>query len=68
MKKLLMLLLITSVMTIGISRCTKTVTKTRFITNSEATDAVIDSLQFRLEQCDRIRKKCCDIVEENLIN
>ncbi len=64
-----MLLLIVSAMMICISSCaTKTITRTRFVTNSNAADAIIDSLQVRLEQCDRIRKKCCDIVEEALIN
>ena len=69
MKNLLMLLLIVSVMTISISSCnTKTITKTRFVTSSNAADAIIDSLQIRLEACDDIRKRCCAIVEEGLIN
>lgn len=63
-----MLLLIVSAMMIGISSCTtKTITRTRFVTSSNAADTIIDSLQVRLEQCDRIRKKCCNIVEEVLI-
>jgi len=67
-KKVLMLFLIASVMTISISSCIKTVVKERIVTGNARVDAVIDSLQFRLDQCDRIRKKCCEIVEENLIN
>jgi len=63
-----MLFLIASVMTIGISNCSKTIVKERIVTGNAKVNAIIDSLQFRLEQCDRIRKKCCEIVEENLIN
>jgi len=67
-KKALMLFLIASVTMISTSSCTKKIVRERIVTGDARIDAVIDSLQTRLGECDKIRIKCCDIVEENLKN
>ena len=63
-----MLFLIVSVMIVSMSSCIRTVTKERIVTSDTEINAILDSLQTRLEKCDKIRIECCEIVEENLKN
>jgi len=70
LKKKLMLFVVMTITMLSmiVSSCTKTVIRERIVVNGSEIQAVIDSLQTQIRDCEKVKDKCCDIVLQDLKN
>ena len=68
MAKRLTLFVLAILIATNISSCTKTIVRKRIVVGDVKTQAVVDSLQTQIRECEKVMNKCCDIVLEDLKN